>query len=365
MPMGVLSVLKFIDNYVGKGMCYLLPRPRSGIPDDFLRILVIRPGGIGDAVLQAQVINSVKKFSSKIHISILAECRNEDVFSLVPGVDEVFCYNRLGEFFQVLRSHYDVVIDTEQWYRLSAVAARLVRSPVKIGFASNERRRMFTHGVQYDQEAYEPDNFASLLKPLGIDCRRDVGAVTLELPFQAVAKASQLLQPLGSDSFVVVFPGASIPEKRWGAERFSEVARKLIKDGYRIVVVGGKEDRADGDVIVEVGGLNIAGTTTLAETAAVIARSSLVLCGDSGVLHIAAALDIPTVSLFGPSNALKWAPRGDIHIVVSHPLPCSPCSMFGTILQCPIDARCIKDITPEEVIEAIGRLSLQPPVTLQ
>ena len=130
----------------------------------------------------------------------------------------------------------------------------------------------------------------------------DRSPVPLDVPLHSVTKADQLLQPLCSASFVVIFSGASVPEKRWGIERFRHVAKRLSEDGYKVVVVGGEEDRADGDKIVGDAGLNLAGMTTLSETAAVIARSTLVISGDSGVLHIAAGLNISTVSLFGPSS---------------------------------------------------------------
>jgi lipopolysaccharide heptosyltransferase II len=321
-----------------------------------LRILVVRPGGIGDAVLIASAIISLKKIYPDGLITILAERRNVGVFPLIPGIHEVLCYDRPREFFQTLRSRYDVVIDTEQWYRLSAVVARLVKVPIKIGFGTNERSRMFTHVIRYDMAAYEADNFLSLLKPLGVDCHRDAGAATLELPPGALSRAAHLLQPLGTGSFVVLSAGASIPEKRWGVERFSHVSKLLKEDGYKVVVVGGGDDSADGTLIAGDGGLNLAGATTLAETAAVIARSSLVISGDSGVLHIAAGLGVPTVSIFGPSSATKWAPRGTNHIVLDKSLSCSPCSKFGTIPPCPIEARCIRAILPDEVMNAVRRL---------
>src|SRR6266702_8351940 len=213
------------------------------------RLLIIRPGGIGDAVLLAPVISCIKYLYPNSCITILAEIRNCGVFSLMHGVNKVFCYDHPGEFIQALLGRFDVVIDTEQWYRLSAVVARLVRAPVKIGFDTNERRRMFTHGVDYDLAVHEPDNFAALLKPLGVDCRRDAGIVCLSLPLQAVTRAGQLLQPLCSDSFIVIFTGASIPEKRWGAKSFSAVAKLLSGNGFRPVVIGGSEDQADGELI--------------------------------------------------------------------------------------------------------------------
>lgn len=350
------KTIKLLDKTIGSCLCHLITRQKPGVGSPINNILIIRPGGIGDAVLLAPAIGFIKKSCPAIHITVLSEKRNCGVFPLIPGVDRLLRYDSPIELFQAIRLRYDVVIDTEQWYHLSAVIARLIRSPMKIGFDTNQRRRMFTHGIRYDLTAYEPDNFLALLKPLGVEITQVARTNSLSIPQQSISKSEQLLQPLGSDSFVVMFPGASIEEKRWGADRFNLVAKRLAEDGYRVVVVGGREDCSDGDMIAGAGGLNLAGMTSLAETAAVIARSSLVISGDSGVLHLAAALDVPTISLFGPSSVTKWAPRGDKHIVIHHNLPCSPCSTFGTIPPCLIEARCIRDIIPAEVLDAIGRL---------
>jgi len=135
------------------------------------------------------------------------------------------------------------------------------------------------------------------------------------------------------------------------------VAEVLSVFGIKVVIVGGKDDQQPGDVIVGGGlGLNLAGRTTLAETAAVLARSSLVISGDSGVLHLAAGLNIPTVSIFGPSSVAKWAPQGERHVVLNHRLPCLPCSKFGTTPTCLIDARCMRDVTVDEVVNAVTML---------
>lgn len=361
--MTIIHQIKKLDAVVGQIAVSLFSLPAvHKINSPVTSILFIRPGGIGDAVLLAPSINFIKIHFPNICITIIAERRNCEVFSLIPHTDKVFCYDRPVELAQALLGKYDIVIDTEQWYRLSAVVARLVSAPVKIGFDTNERRRMFTHGILYDMGAYEADNFLSLLKPLDVGVLRDTGAIaTLSLPSQSVFKAACLLKPLYAEPFIAIFPGASVSEKRWGNEHFRTVAKRLSKNGYRVVIVGGPGDRSDGDTIVDDTGLNLAGMTTLAETAAVIARSCLLISGDSGVLHIAAGLNIPTISLFGPSSSAKWAPKGERHIVINHHLPCSPCSKFGTIPLCPINSRCIRDITPDEVISAIGRLLPQPP----
>ncbi len=352
-----ISLLKIIDRLVGVFVTRCLPlAPVRPFPN-FKRILIIRPGGIGDAVFLAPVIKSLKNHYPDILITILAEKRNAGAFALIPGVDEMFCYDHLHGFIQVLRNRYDVVIDTEQWHRLSAVVTRIVGAPVKIGFNTNERRRMFTHGIRYDLSVYEPVNFLDLLEPLGVFCQRDIESVTLSIPLQSLLTANNLLQPIGSESFVTIFPGASIPEKRWGADRFRRVAELLSVFGIKTVVVGGKEDRPQGEMIAGGGlGLNLAGVTSLAETAAVIRKSAMLLSGDSGVLHIAVGLGISTVSLFGPGSVTKWAPRGECHIVINKGLSCSPCTTFGNTPPCPHDTRCMRDISVDEVFNAVTML---------
>lgn len=348
-----IRLVKMVDGLFGRLLATLLMS--SNIAETQAQpqsILIIRPGGIGDAVLLAPAVNRLKHFFPNISISILAECRNAGVFDLIPAVDHVWRYDRSKELLQALRGSYDVVIDTEQWHRLSAVVARLVRAPVKIGFGTNERRRMFTHVVDYSHEDYEIESFNRLLTLLCTSSAVEPTIPFLVVPAQERVKIAYLIDLIGEKPFVVLFPGASIPERRWGTERFQQVAEALISQGYAVVVVGGGEDQLDGERIVACGGLNLAGRTTLAETAAVLEQSQLLISGDSGVLHIAVGLDVPTVSLFGPGRALKWAPRGDKHILLNKQLPCSPCTIFGTTPPCPYNARCMQEIAVNEVVEA-------------
>lgn len=349
-------LLKGLDDVFGRFVAGILPaaKAREAGRRSFL---VIRPGGIGDAVLLIPTILAVRERFPKAELTVLAERRNGAVFSLCPAVDRLLLYDNKVDLFKALRGRYDVVIDTEQWHRFSAVVARLAGAAVSIGFATNNRERLFTHQIAYSHDDYESLSFLRLLRPLEI-----TSAATfpfLIMPEPAADRACQLLAPLQGERFVTLFPGASITERRWGAERFRKVAQSLAASGVPVVVVGGPDDAADGETIVAGGaGLNLAGKTTLAETAAVIARSSLLVSGDSGVLHIAVGLGVKTVSLFGPGIAAKWGPRGELHVVLDRHLSCSPCTRFGTTPACPIRTRCLSEIAPEEVLAAVEALTL-------
>lgn len=351
-----IRLVKAVDALVGRLLSALLPAPAVSLIQVQPRsILLIRPGGIGDAVLLAPLINHLKTIYPASTITVLAERRNVGVFAMVPPVDRLYCYDRPSDFWQAVRGMYDLVIDTEQWHHLSAVVARMIRSPIKIGFDANVRRRMFTHTVPYSHNDYEVDSFNRLLTPLSSD-RFQYAAPFLTVPDQARTVAAGLLAPLEGRAFVALFSGASIAERRWGVERFQQVAEALVCRGYGVVIVGGQADYQDGETISRAGGLNLAGRTTLAETSAVLEQSDLLISGDSGVLHLAVGLDVPTVSLFGPGIAAKWAPQGARHVVINHQLGCSPCTRFGTTPACPYGARCMQEITVNEVVEAALQL---------
>jgi ADP-heptose:LPS heptosyltransferase len=354
-----INVLKALDRTIGRLAGYILPCPAIGKKSERVNsLLIIRPGGIGDAVLLAPAIRSLKNIFLSIQLTVLAERRNAGIFPLIHGVDRLLCYDKPRDLSLALQGRYDCVIDSEQSHRLSAVVARLAYAPVKIGYDTNDRRRMFNYRIPYSQDDYEAASFIRLLEPLGIDpLRVDKSAPFLDVPDAASEKASALLGSIAERPFITVFPGASIPERRWGADRFRSVAKKLSGAGVKTVVVGGKDDRQQGDMIVGAGGgVNLAGMTSLTETAAVIQKSSLLLSGDSGVLHLAVGLGVPTVSLFGPGRAIKWAPRGERHIVINKGLTCSPCTTFGTTPPCPIDARCLRDISVDEVVNTVCML---------
>lgn len=353
-----IRLMKRVDAALGRLLASILPPPFSLSSTTAPKsILVIRPGGIGDAVLLAPILIVLKKQFPISCLVVLAEKRNAGIFDLVPNLDQVYRYDVARELVTIFRSRYDVIIDTEQYHRLSAVVSRLLFAGMKIGFATNERARLFHVPISYSHDDYEVESFAHLLAPMGIQFSFSPDAPFLTVPLAARNKADILLASCNNNRLVVLFPGASIQERRWGGENFARVAVYLADQGYTIVVVGGKEDEASGEVIIaNVCGINLAGKTTLTETAAVLERADLLISGDSGVLHIGVGLGVPTVSLFGPGIARKWAPKGKRNVVLNKSLPCSPCTRFGYTEPCPNDGKCLQTLTPQEVIEAAHSL---------
>lgn len=348
------TLLKRFDSLMGPLLVRLFCKPNAARP--VVRpqtVLVIRPGGIGDAVLLVPTLRALLTAFPDCRIDTLGEKRNAAAFQLCPGLHNVYCYDSPSGLAAVLRGRYDVVIDTEQWYRLSAVIARLIRAARSIGFATNERARLFTDSVHYSLHEYEAASFLRLLAPLVVKPAAEVAVPFLTLPPAAVLAARHLLAPLEGKRFVALFPGASVPQKEWGIDNFRATTVALAAAGIAVVVVGGGDARQAGEAIAAGGiALNLAGKGSLMESAAVIGEASVLLSGDSGLLHIAAGLGTATVSLFGPSDPAKWAPKGDGHRVFKSAHPCAPCSRFGTIPPCSVAHKCL-DANPAHVVDAV------------
>jgi lipopolysaccharide heptosyltransferase II len=355
MRMDRKRLLKKLDDMFGGLVVRLFPAaPHTVRVGEVRSILLIRPGGAGDAVLLIPTIHALQHAYPAARLDVLAEQRNYEAFPLAGLRGRIYRYDRLHELLAVVRRRYDMVVDSEQWYRLSAVVARLCRSPVRVGFATNGRRRLFTHPIPYQTGEYEADNFLRLAAVA--DDPQGVTFPFIRVPPEAVAWTSSLPAVQGGP-YVVLFPGASLREKRWEPERFVEVARYLTDRQKRVVVVGGKAEAGVAETLANLtGAQNFAGQIDLSRTAAIIAGAEAVVSNDSVVLHLAAGLGVPTVALFGPTSIVKWAPSGDRHLTIAAGTSCAPCARYGTIPLCRAATGCMEGISVRQVIAALEQL---------
>ncbi len=370
------EALKRLDSIIGKpasvlARAFVKPRKnlRQGselftnkISEDKLKLLVIRPGGIGDAVLLLPALKALKEHFKNSEIEILAEKRNAGLLEVSPYINKVHLYDSRPPFglFKTLSDNYDIVIDTEQWHRLSAVVAYLTRAPVRVGFSTNERSELFTHNVSYSQEQYEANSFLNLVSAITgeyYDFNKNEPFIPIDSGL--IERFDNSIQVLRKTckSVIGIFTGATIAERRWELASFVELSSSLSQDGVGIVIIGGKEDVDGSKRIEEVVGksmtINYAGRTSLLETAAIISRLDSFVSSDTGLMHIAFGVGTPTVSLFGAGIQRKWAPVGNSNIVINKNPPCSPCTTFGYTPKCPYDVRCLSDIRVEEVKESV------------
>ena len=157
-------------------------------------------------------------------------------------------------------------------------------------------------------------------------------------------------------NYLVMHPGARMLSRRWPLERFAAIGRALAAEGWRIVVTGTPvESRLGEDLVAAIGSaaLSFAGATTLGSLAALIARSAILICNDTGVSHLAAALRVPSVVVACGSDAARWAPLdARAHRVFAHDVPCRPCAHYV----CPIGHPCALEVHAADVLAAAQKL---------
>jgi heptosyltransferase-2 len=182
----------------------------------------------------------------------------------------------------------------------------------------------------------------------------------LQLKKKCIDMGLRLLSDMGIDKrklLLGVHPGAAYGEtKRWFPERFGEVLRRLHKPGRRFLLLGGPGEEQIAQqisMIMERPPIDLVGKTTVAEALALVSMCGLFLSNDSGLMHVAAALNIPQVALFGSTDPQKTAPLNDRAVVI-HPehVSCTPCFKRT----CPENLECMKAITVDEVVTAAEQL---------
>ncbi len=337
-----IKLFKTFDHLVGGLITFLLPSlPKKAFPQGINSILIIRPGGIGDAVFLLPILRALKKQGCVI--DILCEKRNTEVFNSQEHlVNLVYLYDE--DHIAIFRNKYDLVVDTEQWHYLSALTTYFIRSRYKIGFTSRPRRsKLFHKVVEYDHEAYELDNFTKLFKDILID--GDVKGLegSFEIPKNSQTWARDQIKA----EFVTLFLGASIVLRRLNEKQLTTIIQHYLGKGFSVVLIGGNdvEDLAL-QIFTQIKSsqiYNFVGKISLLQSSALIHRSSLFIGPDSGFMHLACAINVPVVGIFGPGRKSKWGPKGIQHKIISENLPCSPCTTFGyTLPTCKGSYPCMK-----------------------
>ncbi len=353
-----------IPRIARSGSRYWKGRPVS--PDEVRNILVIRPGGLGDAALTFPMLKALGAFYPKATMVVLAETRNASIYAASPVVDALFCYDQkpLATLNRLRHFGFEVIIDTEQFHHFSTLLANLLKPIYLCGFDTLSRSRLQTHSAGYSDETYEVLSFLDLAEALtGESVHFDPKAPFISAPPETEAWAQKTLSRVNGGPVAVIMPGATSVYRRWPAIRYAHTARWLVERGFYVVIIGGKDvvpvSRSITEGLRSDQILNLAGRTTMLQSLALLEKGQVCVCADTGILHVAYGTGTPTVSLFGSGNLRKWAPPDGRHIAVRKDLDCSPCTQFGRTPSCPHSIACMESITVRDVTNAIER-ALRP-----
>jgi heptosyltransferase-1 len=327
--------------------------------------LIVRIGSLGDVVHAIPFAAALRNHFPHARIDWMVDPRYVELLDLVPIVDRRIPVDtrsmlRGGERTQLLRTlrqlrrvRYDVAFDLQGLLK-SAVLARATGARRVAGFTKDHLREpiarlFYTEQIDAGGAAHVIDKNLALLDAAGVSDRRV--RFPLRLP------ASPLVESIvarGVEGFVLINPGAAWPNKRWPAERFGAVAAAIDRQyGFRSFVLWGPGEELLAQAVANSssGVAEVLPATTIAEIAGVARASRLMISGDTGPMHIAAAVGTPLVTLFGPTRPERNGPWAAHDIAISRVDRCA-CVYERT---CRRDMPCINDILVQEVMDAVGR----------
>lgn len=345
------------------------------------KILVMRYRFIGDTVLTVPFLRNLRRAEPDAFIAWMVAPGSSDVVRGIPYVDRMITWDPVTmhadsrgthrtlssklAFIRELRAQrFDKVYVLKRSLS-SAVIAWLTGAPKRIGFDTEGRGILLTTRVPYRHDRHEVENFLDVLRADGVTVQDDY--LEIWTTREEEQKAARVLADAGvgvSEKVVAIHPFSADPHRSWPMENFSALASRLNKEGgFRPIVLGGARDVGPFRPMRQMFGeetVDMVNRCTLRETIALLKRCALFVGNDSGIMHLAAAVGVPLVALFGPQSPVKFGPWGGHARVIYKGLECSPCRQkFFT--ECEPSARmrpaCMEAIGVEEVFQECMTLS--------
>lgn len=341
----------------------------------FSKILVRATNWVGDAVMSLPALRAIRQRFPEAEIAVLARPWVADLYGreswcnrIIPYTADKGVHDLPGKWRAAAglrRERFDCAILLQNAFEAAMIAC-LARIPVRIGYDRDARGFLLTKAVRVPRAGELPEHqryyYLELLRRAGwIAELPRVDAIRLE----GSAEAAEAGRPRLRGAVVGVSPGAAYgTAKRWLHERFADSAVRLARElGGGVAVFGSRDERPLCDEVVRaITGMgieahNFAGETTLKQFIEMAAACRVFLTNDSGAMHIASALGVPTVTVFGATDHIATGPTGDLARIVREPVECAPC----LLRECPIDHRCMTAVTADRVVEqALELVRLAP-----
>jgi heptosyltransferase II len=315
------------------------------------RLVVRAPNWIGDAVLSLGAVRDLRRNFPAARLEVLARPWVAPLYEAVPAVDAVRPSRGFQKDRRALAGAFDVAVLLPNSFA-AAATVRAAGIPERWGYATDGRGPLLTRRARVPPQVRGRSQvyyYRAMLAGIGL-----VVSATPDVSLRAreawTERADALL---GEDGpWIGVNPGAFYGSaKRWEPMRYAAAGERLAREtGARIAILGGTLERPLGEAIaaaMRVPARVLCGETTLGELVGVLSRLRLLLTNDSGPMHLAAALGVPVVAVFGPTDWRETGPMGARQRLVREPVHCSPC----LLRECPIDHRCMRRVGVERVVD--------------
>lgn len=321
-------------------------------PENINRILIIRLSSLGDVLLTTPVIRAIKKEFPGASIDFLVREEYVDAIKFNPNINVVYALSRSEKskfLIKVLNGNrYNFIVDLQNNIRSRLIVSSLNRTTYSYKKPTWDKYLLFRFKInRYKEIKSITERYCESIPGLKLD--------KLGLELHTPQNISSDLP--SEKNYLGLCPGSKHFTKRWPSEYFIELGNELISKGYEILVFGGKDDKEVCELITSQinGSINLSNDNDLIKTANEIKNCKLVICNDSGLMHVAAAAGVPVITIFGSSvREFGFSPYGVPNLILENKsLSCRPCSHIGRS-NCPKKHfKCMKEITPQLVSENV------------
>lgn len=326
-----------------------------------MKIIIRSPNWIGDAVLCLSSIDYIKEKMPQTYITILAKNWVKEIFLNHPAVDEIISLDKPKTILikEIKNRNFDTGILFTNSFS-SAFLFFITGIKKRVGYKTDLRSLFLTGGLPLPEnleKMHQRDYYLEIAKKAaGGNWISKNPAIYLAN--EEIERADSILKNFDisqNTKIVGIFPGASYgPAKMWGIEKFKLLAEKIIENkNIKVLVFGGNKEKELGEIMQNKtsGIINLCGKTTARELMALIKRCSVFITNDTGPMHIASALDVPVIAIFGPTNPDRTSPLGP-SVIIKKEVNCAPCKHRV----CPLKKHeCMEKISVGEVFEAAGK----------
>lgn len=319
------------------------PDPAAKETAGVSRVCVIQTAFLGDAALTLPLLAKTRQSLKCAGITVVCRPDTAEIFRSCPQVDRIIVDDKrsgnfFSAFFKLVRELKSGVFDTAiipHRSLRSALAAFWAGIPVRVGFHSSPGRMFLNRRVPFSWLLHDAERNLTLLGPFSDKpIAAPSAGVSAMKPASPRSRVDDRLGKYSGRELIGVHPGSVWQTKKWPPERYAALIRRLaLERGTGIVLVGGKSDETSNRKVKRLSGENCldwTGQTTLDELAALMTHLKLFVTNDSGPMHMAAAFNVPTLAIFGPTTReLGFFPYGEGHRVVEADVRCRPCGLHG------------------------------------
>ncbi len=322
-----------------------------------MKIIVRSPNWIGDAVLCLSSIEYIKEKIPQAQITILAKNWVKDVFLNHPTIDEIISIDKpkTALIREIKKRNFDIgILFTNSFSSAFLFFVAGVRK--RTGYKTNLRSIFLTDGLPLPknlEKMHQRDYYLEIAQKAvggnGISKNPAIYLTNGETDrADSILKNFDISQ---NAKIVGIFPGASYgPAKMWGTGKFKSLAEKIVKnENAKVLVFGGNKEKILGAAIQNKTNsiINLCGKTTARELMALIKRCNVFITNDTGPMHIASALNVPVIAIFGPTNPDRTSPL-NTSIIIKKKVNCAPCKHRI----CPLKRHdCMESVSVDEVFE--------------